>query len=159
MDLGSAALSVLISVAMNSIHTPSALQIFLESHGYATRTTEHSVLISLGGAGQSHLVAFTFKEDELVITCQLAMLGDFPEAKLASLCLGALDANMQISPYAFAVIGAGEGEVALHETPLVLTDTLPTSDLSEAELAFALEKLREALEYSREILTLGKAVQ
>ena len=62
---------------------------------------------------------------------------------------------MQISPYAFSVIGASEGDTEVEHCPLVLTDTLLTSDLQEAEITFAVDKLLEALAFSQELLTLG----
>jgi hypothetical protein len=62
---------------------------------------------------------------------------------------------MQISPYAFAVIGASEGDTEIEHCPLVLTDTLLTSDLHVEEISFAVDKLLEALAFSQELLTLG----
>ena len=142
-----------------SIHTPALLEKFLENHGFAPRVTGYSVVIPVGEAAQTHWVAFTFrKDDQLSITCQLAVLGDFAPDSLARLSLAALDANTQIAPYAFALIGASEAEVELELCPLVLTDTIPTSDLSKAEMSYAIEKLFEAIEHSREVLKFGHAV-
>lgn len=138
-----------------SIHSPALLEKFLETRGYASRISGDSVLFPIGIGENTYTVAFTFGGDQLSITCQMALLGDFPEDRLLSLSLAALDANMEISPYAFAVIGAAEGEVELEGCPLVLTDTLPLSDLSEAEVDFALDKLFEAIALSRDVLKLG----
>ncbi|MEK0445135.1 MAG: hypothetical protein RLZZ399_456 [Verrucomicrobiota bacterium] len=140
-----------------SIHSPALLEKFLETRGYASRISGDSVVFPLGMGEDSYTVAFAFGGGQLSITCQLALLGDFPEERLPSLSLAALDANMQVSPYAFAVIGAAEGEADLEGCPLVLTDTLPLSDLSEAELDFALDKLFEAIALSRDVLQLGLA--
>lgn len=137
------------------INTPALLEKFLESRGYTPRISGESVLLPIGGTDAPYTAAFTFKNGELQITCQLALLGEFPEDRVPHLCLAALDANMQISPFAFAVIGSSEGEVDLERCPLVLTDTMLTCDLNEDEVAFAVDKLLEALTFSHDILKLG----
>ncbi len=135
------------------INTPAALESFLETRGYAPQVTGNSVCLALGTGTASQTAAFTFGAEQLRITCQVAVLGDFAENQLAHFSLAALDANMQISPYAFAVIGASHGEVEIERCPLVVTDTLLISDLHEEEVAFALDKLLEALAFSREFLS------
>ena len=107
--------------------------------------------------GALHRVVHLPQKGRMQVTCQLAQLGDFPESALPQLALAALDANTQISPYAFAVIGAAEEELDIHRSPLVLIDTLPTHDLSEEEVLFSLDKLLEALTFSSGILKLGFA--
>jgi hypothetical protein len=139
------------------INTPINLQRFLESRGYAPQLSGNSVCISLGTASEPHLTAFTFLENELRVTCQVALLGELAEGHVAQLCLAALDANMQISPYAFALIGAAEEHVELEKCPLVLTDALLTEDLHEAEVAFSLERLIDALALSKDLLALQHA--
>lgn len=138
-----------------TINTPSLLASFLESRGHATEVSSDSVFISLGVAKTPFTAAFTFHGNLLRITCQVAQLGELPKDAVAQISLAALDANMQISPYAFAVIGASEGDTEVEHCPLVLTDTLLTSDLQEAEITFAVDKLLEALAFSQELLTLG----
>jgi hypothetical protein len=138
------------------ITTTASLTELLEQEGYAPEVSGDSVLIAIGGTGAPYTAAFTFNpEHHLQITCQLALLGDIPEEQLPAVAVAALDANMQISPFAFAVIGAGEGEVDVKKCPIVLIDTVLTSDLSEAEVRFALDRLLQALTYSRDILKLG----
>ena len=140
---------------MSSINTPSLLQAYLESLGYATVVSRNSVVIQIGNAANRHSAAFTFLADQLSITCQLAVLGDFAPEKLQHLTLAALDMNMEICPYAFAIIASSEGDASLEECPLVLTDTLLTSDLHVEEVAYALEKLLEAVAASQDILKLA----
>src|SRR5207245_582859 len=108
------------------ITTPPQLKEYLEKQGYAPQASNDSVFVPVGGTSAPYTAAFTFsKAGQLQITCQLALIGDFPEAQLGQLALAALDANMQISPFAFAVIGATEGnEVDIHKAPLVLIDTV-----------------------------------
>ncbi len=135
-----------------SINNTHSLQTFLEAHGHDTTLSGNSVCVALGTASAPYTAAFTFVEDTLRITCQIAQLGDLEQNKLAQICLAALDANMQISPYAFAVIGASEGDVNLAQCPLVLTDTLLTKDLSEEEVTFSVVKLLEALAWGEDLL-------
>ncbi len=139
------------------INTPIRLQAFLEARGHAPHLSANSVCITVGDADAPHTAAFTFLENELRITCQIAVLGDFAENQLAHFCLAALDANMQISPYAFAIIGASEGESEVSHCPVVLTDTLLTEDLNDVEIAFSLDKLLEALTHGKDIIAAGHA--
>ncbi len=139
------------------IETPSALAQLLESRGYLPKVSGDSVFLPIGGAETPYSAAFTFAKGRLQITCQLATLGDFAEDQLAHVALAALDANTQISPYAFAIIGASEGDVDIHRCPLVLIDTLLCADLNEEEVAFSVDKLLEALTASAKILKLGLA--
>jgi hypothetical protein len=141
-----------------SINSPTLLEQLLVNYGYLPKVSGDTVFVPLGGMETPYTAAFTFnKQGQIQITCQLARLGDFAENKLAEVSLAALDANTQISPYAFAIIGASEGEVEIHSCPVVLIDTLPVSDLCEEEVLFSLDKLLEALTFSRDILKLGLA--
>lgn len=138
------------------INTPALLEELLENHGYAPTVSGSSLFIPIGGSEAPYTASFTFdNKGHIRVTCQLAVLGDFAEDKLGELSLAALDANTQISPYAFAVIGASEGDVDIHRCPLVLTDTLLCADLSAEEVTYSLDKLLEALTFSRHILKLG----
>lgn len=139
------------------INTPSRLETFLESRGYVPHLSEETLIIHVTVTDAPYTVVFSFDADQLRITCQIALLGEFPALRVSELCLAALDANMHLSPYAFAVIGASEGEVDIERCPLVLTDVLLTSDLNEEEIAFSIDKLLEAIIYSHEILKLGFA--
>ncbi len=138
------------------ITAAAPLKELLEKQGYAPQLSGDSVFVPFGASEAPYTAAFTFLKNGLLqITCQFALLGEFPEDQLAHISLAALDANMQISPYAFAVIGASEGEVDVKTCPLVLIDTVPTSDLSEEEVTFAVDRLLQALTFSRSILKLG----
>jgi hypothetical protein len=138
------------------ITAPAQLKELLEKQGYAPKVSGDSVFVGLGGTDAPYTAAFTFtKNGQLQITCQLALLGDIAEEKLGHVALAALDANTQISPYAFAVIGASEGDVDEKRSPIVLIDTLPTSDLNDGEVTYAVDRLLEAITSSRGILNLG----
>jgi hypothetical protein len=141
-----------------SIANPAALSDLLVKHGYTPKVDGQSVFIPMGSTAAPYTASFRFDDKgHLQITCQLAVVGDFPEANLGKLALAALDANTQISPYAFAVIGASQGEVDIHLSPLVLIDTLLTSDLCEEEVIYSVDRLLQAITSSASILKLGLA--
>jgi len=138
------------------INTPIRLQSFLEARGHAAHLSSNSVCIAVGDAEWPLTAAFTFLENELRITCQIAVLGDFAENHLAHFCLAALDANMQISPYAFAIIGASENDAEASHCPVVLTDTLLTEDLNDDEITFSLNRLLEAVVLGKDLITANR---
>jgi len=138
------------------INTPIRLQSFLEARGHAAHLSSHSVCIAVGDAEWPLTAAFTFLENELRITCQIGVLGDFAENRLAHFCLAALDANMQISPYAFAIIGASESDTEASHCPVVLTDTLLTEDLNDDEITFSLSRLLEAIVLGKDLITANR---
>lgn len=141
-----------------SIDNPASLADVLTKHGYTPKVDGQSVFIPLGSTAAPYTASFRFDgKGHLQITCQLAVIGDFPEANLGKLALAALDANTQISPYAYAVIGASQGDVDIQLSPLVLIDTLLTSDLCEDEVAYSVDRLLEAITASASILKLGLA--
>jgi hypothetical protein len=141
-----------------SINSPELLEKLLEQHGYTPKVSGNSVFVPIGGLDVPYTASFAFdNKGQIQVTCQLAVLGDFPEHSLAELSVAALDANTQISPYAFAIIGASEGEVDVHKCPLVLIDTLLCADLSAEEVLYSVDKLLQALTFSREILKIGFA--
>ena len=131
------------------ITAPAQLKELLEKQGYTPHVSSDSVFIAIGGSDAPYTAAFTFtKNAQLQITCQLALLGDFHSEKLGEMALAALDANTQISPYAFAVIGApSEGEVDEKRCPIVLIDTLPTADLNDGEVIYAIDRLLESAHF------------
>jgi hypothetical protein len=132
----------------------------LVAQGYAPRLEDgQAVMLDVGGTHQPFAAVIT-KDDasaELVITCQLAELGDIDEERSAQFMLGALDANTAIRPYAFAVISDTD-DAAFAEAekwPIVLTSSVPIGDLSEGELCVALDGLWNALSAAGPVLKLG----
>jgi hypothetical protein len=63
---------------------------------------------------------------------------------------------MQISPYAFAIIGASENDAEASHCPVVLTDTLLTEDLNDDEITFSLNRLLEAVVLGKELITANR---
>ena len=135
----------------------------LESAGYEAICQDNAVYTKVGGMRNPFTAVLTINVDRnaLVITCQLAKLGDVPEEKVSSFAVAALDANSRISPFAFATLTASDNpELDQPEQwPVVLTDSIPLGDLSPGELEVAMDSLWSALAESRDVLEAGLAVQ
>jgi hypothetical protein len=126
--------------------------------GYDVEPRESSVFVKVGGSGKPFTAVMTINEKrELVITCQLAKLGDFKEENLPNVLLAALDANTRTRPFALAAItDADDPQLDQEEKwPLVLTNSVPLGDLSTGELKAAMDALWQALVTSREVLEAG----
>ena len=144
----------------DKIETLEQVADVLESQGYTPRLEDgKAVMLDVGGVHQPFAAVITKDEEqaELVITCQLAELGDIDEELSAQFMLAALDANTAIRPYAFAVISDSD-DPALAEPekwPVVLTSSIPVGDLSEGELNVAVDRLWSALSAAAPVLKLG----
>jgi len=130
----------------------------LEDLGYDVKFTEEAVHIAIGGMDNPFVAVLTINnENELVITCQLAKLGDLREDEVPAVQFSLLDTNTRIRPYAFGIISASD-EPEYNDAadyPIVLTDSLPIGDLSLEELSASMDSLLLALESSGEALRLG----
>lgn len=94
------------------------------------------------------------RNKRLLITCNIAKLGDFKEEDLPKLAFNCLDANTLTSPYAFALITSADDPRLTDPKDflLVLTNEVPLEDLSAGELREALDTLHTALVTARETL-------
>lgn len=142
------------------IETLEQVSEVLEAQGYKPRLDAgKSVRIDVGGANEPFAAVITKDDDqsELVITCQLAALGDIDEELSTQFMLAALDVNTAIRPYAFAIISDTD-DPSLAEAqkwPVVLTTSIPVGDLSEGELCVAIDRLWSALSAAAPVLKLG----
>ncbi len=130
----------------------------LASLGYEAELQEGSIFAKIGGTEKPFTALLTKDErGELVITCQLAKLGDLREEDLPKVFLAALDANTKTRPYALAIISDADDATLdkEEEWPLVLTDSVPLGDLSSEELKAAMDNLLSALITSRDVLEAG----
>lgn len=119
----------------------------LSNAGYITSESENAVFVDLLHDGQEYPAVLQLQEDSLHVTCQLGKLSDFEQDALSLVAVNALAANVEMLPYAFAIIKpAQDADVeAVAESPLVLINSVPMNDLSEDELLWALRKLQSAL--------------
>ena len=131
----------------------------LESAGYEAICHDGAVHTKVGGMQKPFTAVLTINADRnaLVITCQLARLGDIPEDNISTFAVAALDANSRISPFAFATLTASDNPELdePQQWPVVLTDSIPLGDLSPGELEAAMDSLWSALAESRDVLEAG----
>mgnify|MGYP000754800948 CR=1 FL=1 len=129
----------------------------LEARGYEIQVDASNIITKLGAQANPYTAVLHLGGDKLNITCELAKLGEFSEENLSLLAFQALSANTVVDPYAFAIIDSSDDpEIENAEDfTLVLIDTIPTTDLSEEELVFAMDKLWDALTESVDVLKVG----
>ena len=146
---------------MGNINTLEQVADILETLGYEVELHAHSVLTKIGGSENPFFAVLTIAEasKELIITCQLATLGDINENEdgLLKFTISALDVNTSIRPFAFAIISDTDDSALDNEQqwPIVLTDSLPLGDLSERELEAGMRSLLAALAASSDVLRIG----
>ncbi len=121
----------------------------LESAGYETIRDENGVVMKIGGKSAPFTSVFTIAEgqNQVIINCQIARMGDIKEEEMSKVLFSLLDYNTLVRPYAFAVISSTEDPGLDDEGkwPIVLTDSLPLGDLSSEELIASVESLWSAL--------------
>ncbi len=138
----------------NLLHVAEAL----EELGYAVNSNEDAVHVAIGGTEKPFVAVLTISErGELVVTSQIATLGDLNEDDIPTVQFGLLDANTRVRPFAFAIITSADNpDIAdAADFPIVVTDSLPIGDLCKAELAAEMDGLLFALNSSGEALRSG----
>lgn len=129
---------------LRSLHTIANT---LEEAGYTTTLGENAVFVDLQHAGKPFPAVLQLLDDSLHITCQLGLLSDFDQDELALVAINALAANVEMLPYAIAIIKPADGAdaAAVSAAPLVLINSVPIDDLSEDEILWDIQKLQSAL--------------
>ena len=129
---------------LKSLHTIAST---LEDAGYTTTHDENAVFVELHHDGKPYPAVLQLQDDALHLTCQLGKLSDFDQDQLSLVAVNALAANVEMLPYAFAIIKPTDGAdaEAVSESPLVLINSVPIEDLSEDEVLWDLQKLQSAL--------------
>ena len=119
----------------------------LSNAGYITSESENAVFVDLLHDGKEYPAVLQLQEDSLHVTCQLGKLSDFDQDALSLVSVNALAANVEMLPYAFAIIKPAQDAAveAVAESPLVLINSVPVDDLSDDELLWAVRKLQSAL--------------
>ncbi len=134
---------------MKNISSLEQIEEILESAGYETIRTTDGVVMKIGGKSVPFTSVFTIdeKQNQVIINCQIAMMGDIKEEEIPNVLFTLLDYNTMIRPYAFAIISAIEDSGLDDEEkwPIVLTDSLPLGDLSSDEIIASVESLWSAL--------------
>jgi hypothetical protein len=144
---------------MNDINTLEQAAAALEKHGYQVVTGDNVVYMTIGGKHKPFVAVISQnKKNELVISCQVAKVGDFEEDNFAAVLFSLLDLNTEIRPYAFGILTNLEDptvEDSIEAFPVVLTDSMPLGDLCECELYSSMDSLLLALQTSKDALKQG----
>lgn len=137
---------------MDNISTLAQVHEALQLLGYVSAVSPDSVVVKVGGLKKPFRAVITHNAmtQQFQITCMIAKLGDIPEEKVAPFSLAALDANVRIAPYAYALLTSQEGDEK--QWPIVLIETIPIGDLCSDELSAAMEGLVAALVDCRGVL-------
>jgi hypothetical protein len=124
-----------------------SIALTLEAAGYTTTHNEDAVFVELRHAELVRPAVLELEDDALHLTCQLAKLSDFDQDQLSLVAVNALAANVEMLPYAFAIIKPADGAdaEAVADSPLVLINSVPVEDLSEDELLWDIQRLQSAL--------------
>lgn len=119
----------------------------LEEAGYTTTQDENAVFVELSHGDKVRAAVLQLQDGALHVTLQLAKLSDFDQDQLALVAINALAANVEMLPYAFAIIKPADNadDAAVSGSPLVLINSVPIEDLSEDELLWDIQKLQSAL--------------
>ena len=119
----------------------------LEAAGYTTTRDDDAVFVELRHEAQVRPAVLELEDGALHVTCQLAKLSDFDQDQLSLVAVNALAANVEMLPYAFAIIKPADGAdaAAVADSPLVLINSVPVEDLSEDELLWDIQRLQSAL--------------
>lgn len=128
-----------------ALNTLPEIAAALTALGYEVQSTPQAVLVAVGGSATPFPTVLTLDgQGALVVTCRLARFGDVvaPDKFL----FAALELNPRIMPYAVGVLSDAEGQEGSEEDwPLVLCNSVPLGDFSQAELAAAMDCLLRAL--------------
>jgi hypothetical protein len=125
----------------------SSIAHILADAGYPTTQDEDALFVELRYADQVRAAVLELEDGALHVTCQLARLSDFDQDQLSLVAVNALAANVEMLPYAFAIIKPADGADAdaVSDSPLVLINSVPIEDLSEDELLWDIQRLQSAL--------------
>lgn len=130
----------------------------LEELGYETIKHSDSIHVAMGSSDHPFVSVMVRNfQGDLVITCQVAKMGDLDEDKIPEVQLMLLDANTRIRPYAFGIITSSDNPELddAADFPIVLTDSIPMIDLCKEELESSMDSLLAALQTSSEALRVG----
>ncbi len=143
----------------SDVHRISSLEDIaqiLEHEGYEFSHEGESVRVKIGGADHPFIAVITCAKDkqEMSITCQVARLGDIPEARIPQFLAACLEANTRITPYAFGLITVSDNPELDNEQEwlIVLIDSLSLGDLNEMDFIRSMDGLWVGLEASRQVL-------
>ncbi len=118
----------------------------LERNGYDVVVDDHSLSVSINNFD----AMLTNDVDDLKLMCRICEIGKFTEEQLSQVIFMALESNIAINPFAFAVLESGSEKIEDHL--LVITDKVVQEGVTEDSLVDWMEALRVATCQAYEII-------
>ncbi len=130
-----------------SLHSLTAIADALCQAGYSASSHDSAAFVELQHEGTKYPAVIQVQDKEFLISCQVCKIGDFDPDQLALVATNALAANVEMLPYAFAILKPEDSadEEAVADSPLVIINSVPIGDFSEEELLWSVRKLQVAL--------------
>ncbi|MDB6153668.1 MAG: hypothetical protein JWL90_2121 [Chthoniobacteraceae bacterium] len=130
-----------------SLQSLAAIADVLSKAGYSASADDSAAFVELQHEGTNYPAVIQSQGKEFLISCQVCRIGDFGPDQLALVATNALAANVQMLPYAFAILKPEDSadEEAVADSPLVIINSVPIGDFSEEELLWSIRKLQIAL--------------
>ena len=143
---------------MDNINSSGKVMKVLTSMGYRSEAIECGVRFGIGDTGNAFPVVIFIGDKEMIITCEIARLGEVYSQVSADMkeefLLGLLDINTQILPYSVALNSDIDGEEEDRDLwPVVLIDSMPMGDISEDELRSSIQSLMKALHTTKDLFS------
>lgn len=110
----------------------------LEQNGYDVANDDYTLSVNINNFD----AMLTNDEDDLKLMCRICEVGKFTEEQLAQVLFMALESNIAINPFAFAVLESGSEEVEDHL--FVITDKVVQESVTKDSLIDWMEALRVA---------------
>lgn len=125
----------------------------LTQAAYPARVEDDVLVTKIG----NFRVAMVVVDDYLSITCHVVKLGEIREDSLPEFFAAAVAKNMQLNPYALAMITSAYDPELIDESEyqIVLTNKVSLHSFDAPELGQAMQDLRTALSSIRDVLVAG----
>ncbi len=118
----------------------------LEKNGYDVAIDDYTLSVSINNFD----AMLTNDEDDLKLMCRICEVGKFTEDQLSQVIFMALESNIAINPFAFAVLESGSDKIEDHL--FVITDKVVQESVTEDSLVDWMEALRAATCQAYEII-------
>ncbi|MES2570379.1 MAG: hypothetical protein V4710_10050 [Verrucomicrobiota bacterium] len=128
--------------------------------GYSASAGDSAAFVELQHDGAKYPAVIQAQGKEFFISCQVGKIDDFEPDQLALVATNALAANVEMLPYALAILKPENSadEKAVGESPLVIINSVPVGDFSEEELLWSVRKLQVALATAVQAINTAVAV-
>ena len=142
---------------MEKIKTIQDVNEVLQTGGFETTLFTNSVGVKIGTGDQTFTAVISMNNNHLLTSVEICKMGIFTEDSIPTVMAAALDANTKIVPFALAMITSHDDPTLTDpaDYPLVLIDSIPTTDLVPAEIGDMMTSLISAILGIRTVLSAG----